>query len=186
MRVILVFLTSLLIISCEDAAIPKPHGYPRIDLPERSYKNFNPECSFSFKASTVTQIEANAKSPCYFNIAYPQFNAKLHLTYVALNDDLKHLIDQEYKIREKHNQFATSVQERLYANPNKNINALIFNINGTKAATPLQFFMTDSTNHFFRGVLYFYNSPNNDSLEPVINYIKQDVDTLIESFEWKE
>ncbi len=186
MKKLLLFIVVLFFISCEDTPVPKPHGYPRINLPQRTYKSFNPDCSFTFRASSVAKIEGNQKSPCFFNIAYPQFNAKLHLTYVDVNDDLKRLIDQEYKIREKHNQFATSVQERLYANPEKNVNALIFNINGTKAATPLQFFMTDSTEHFFRGVLYFYNSPNNDSLEPVINYIKQDVDTLIESFEWKK
>jgi|TARA_B100000795_G_C22801093_1_gene441960 gliding motility-associated lipoprotein GldD len=186
MKKLLISFTILLFISCDDTPIPKPHGYPRINLPERTYKIFDTNCAFTFKASSASKIEASKKSPCFFNISYPQFNAKLHLTYVTVNNNLKGLIDQEYKIREKHNQFATSVQERLYANPDKHINALIFNINGTKAATPLQFFMTDSTNHFFRGVLYFYNSPNNDSLEPVINYIKQDVDTLIESFEWKD
>lgn len=185
MKKLLFFIVVLFLTSCKETPIPKPHGYPRINLPQRTYKNFNPNCSFTFKTSSVAKIEGSQKSPCFFNIAYPQFNAKLHLTYVNVNNDLKKLIDQEYKIREKHNQFATSVQERLYANPNKKVNALIFNINGTKAATPLQFFMTDSTEHFFRGVLYFYNSPNNDSLEPVINFIKQDVDTLIESFEWK-
>lgn len=172
--------------SCEDAATPKPHGYPRIDLPERGYVNFQPEdCKYSFMKSTASEMESSKQSPCFFNINYPQYNAKVHLTYMTVKEDLKQLIDQEYKIKEKHNQFASSVQERLYQDPNKHVNALIFNINGTKAATPLQFFITDSVNHFFRGVLYFNNTPNNDSLQPVIQYIKQDVDTLIESFEWR-
>ena len=185
MKKLLLLIVVLFFISCEDTPIPKPHGYPRINLPQRTYKKFNTDCSFEFKKSSVAEIEVDSNSPCFFNISYPQFNAKLHLTYANVNNDLKELIDQQYKIKERHNSFATSVQERIYTNREKNVNALIFNINGTKAATPLQFFMTDSTEHFFRGVLYFYNSPNNDSLEPVINYIKQDLDTLIESFEWK-
>lgn len=175
----------ILLASCGDDPMPKPHAYPRIDIGERSYELFSPECAFEFKYSTAAKIVQGKQANCFYDLSYPQYNAKIHLTYIDIKDDLKQLIDQEYKIKEKHNQFATSVQERLYRNNEKRVNALLFNINGIKAATPLQFFITDSTQHFFRGVLYFYNTPNNDSLAPVISHIKADVDTLIESFRWK-
>lgn len=175
----------LLFTACEDAATPKPHGYPRIDLPERTYSQFNPDCPFTFRSSSASTLEGSEMANCFYNITYPQYNATIHLTYVTIKNDLKQLIDQEYMIKEKHNQFASSVKERLYQDQAKKVNALIFNINGTKAATPLQFFITDSVEHFFRGVLYFNNTPNNDSLQPVIDYIKEDVDSLVESFEWR-
>jgi hypothetical protein len=35
------------------------------------------------------------------------------------------------------------------------------------AASSTQFYVTDSTTHFLRGVLYFYSAPNADSLKPV-------------------
>lgn len=177
--------TVFLVMSCEDAPSPKPHAYPRIDIEKRGYELFSPECAFEFKHSIAAKVVKGKQSDCFYDLSYPQYNAKIHLTYIDIKNDLKQLIDQEYKIKEKHNQFATSVQERLYQNNKKNVNALLFNINGIKAATPLQFFITDSTHHFFRGVLYFYNTPNNDSLAPVISHIKADVDTLIESFRWK-
>jgi len=34
--------------------------------------------------------------------------------------------------------------------------------------------------------LYFNTVPNNDSLEPVINFIKTDIKHLFSTFNWKE
>ena len=56
---------------------------------------------------------------------------------------------------------------------------------GGDAASPLQFFVTDSTKHFLRAALYFNTEPNADSLAPVVEYTKQDIDRLLESFQWK-
>jgi hypothetical protein len=51
-------------------------------------------------------------------------------------------------------------------------------------ASPLQFFATDSTNHFLRGSLYFDHSPNPDSLKPSLAHVEQDIIHLIESLAW--
>lgn len=180
------FIASVLLTNCTDPPYPKPHGYPRLNLPEKGYTKWSSNCYFNFKRGIATEIEyVNQKDSCYFNISYPTLNGKIHCSYLSVNGHLKEIIDQEYKLREKHNQFSTSVQERVYHDDNKKVNALIFNISGTQAATPLQFFITDSTDHFFRGTLYFNTTPNNDSLATAIEFIKVDVDTIIESFEWK-
>lgn len=186
MRKLVGFFLVVIILGCEETPFPKPHGYPRIELPQKGYELWESNCPFTFRKPVAAELEfPYPKDSCYFNIAYPSINAKLHISYAAVNGRLKGLIDNEYKLREKHNQFSTSVQERVFRAPNKRVNALLFNISGTKAATPLQFFITDSTNHFFRGVLYFNTSPDNDSLATAINYIKADVDTMIESFTWQ-
>ena len=185
-RLIVILCTITLISSCTETPIPKPSSYYRIDLPVRSYAKWKGDCPFSFKTSSISQLKPSSEGkPCYFNLEYPRFNATLYLSYLPVNGDLKELVDQEYTLREKHNAFSSGVVERLYSNPFKHVNAMIFDVEGVKAATPLQFFITDSTNHFFRGALYFYNTPNNDSLAPVINYIKADIDTLVESFSWE-
>jgi hypothetical protein len=51
-------------------------------------------------------------------------------------------------------------------------------------ATPLQFFLTDSANHFVRGALYF-NTAVNDSIIPISNFIKDDIYAIIESWKWE-
>ena len=52
-------------------------------------------------------------------------------------------------------------------------------------ATASQFYLTDSSSHFFRGALYF-NTQVSDSLLPVNNFLKEDIINLIESFRWKD
>ena len=47
--------------------------------------------------------------------------------------------------------------------------------------TQFQFFVTDSTDHFLRGALYFNTAMKNDSLAPVIEYIKVDMAHLMNS-----
>lgn len=181
----LIFFSSLLLLACSEDPMPKPHGYPRLDIPQKGYENWDSKCDFKFRKPISAAVEQSNRDSCWFNLSYPSLNAKVHCSYIAVNGHLKEIIDQEYKLREKHNQFATSVKEKIYRDPQKKVNALLFHISGTQAATPLQFFITDSVNHFFRGTLYFNTSPDNDSLAPAIDFIRTDIDTLVESFEWK-
>jgi len=53
------------------------------------------------------------------------------------------------------------------------------------AASHIQFHLTDSTNNFIKGSLYFYVKPNYDSILPAVDYIKTDIMRLIETLEWK-
>jgi hypothetical protein len=47
-----------------------------------------------------------------------------------------------------------------------------------------KFFLSDSTQHFLRGALYFRTALKNDSLAPVIDYIKKDVIHLLNTVKW--
>jgi len=60
----------------------------------------------------------------------------------------------------------------------------MFEIEGD-VATPIQFFLSDSTNHFFRASLYFENKVQVDSMAPVYEFVRQDIDTLLSTFYWK-
>ena len=85
----------------------------------------------------------------------------------------------------KHIPKASSIENKIYENPEKRIYGLTYTIAGVDAASPYQFYLTDSTKHFIRGALYFNTIPNNDSLAPVIEFLKEDINHLIETFEWK-
>ena len=82
-----------------------------------------------------------------------------------------------------HNKKANYIEEQGIRLPN-GASGFIFNIEGP-AASPLQFFLTDSTRHFLRGALYFNTSVNPDSLAPVLDFVKKDIFHMIETFEWK-
>ena len=56
---------------------------------------------------------------------------------------------------------------------------------GGYAATSKQFFVTDTGKHFLRGALYFNATPNADSLQPVQDFLQQDIQHLLQTFKWK-
>jgi hypothetical protein len=47
------------------------------------------------------------------------------------------------------------------------------------------FTVTDSTRHYLRGALYFNSEPRLDSIQPVLTFLKKDVDVLIKTLKWK-
>ena len=79
---------------------------------------------------------------------------------------------------------ASSINDSLFQNPQR-VEGIFFTIDGN-VATPYQFFLTDSTRHFFRGALYYDATPNQDSLAPVNTFILKDIHHLINTFSWKK
>jgi len=80
---------------------------------------------------------------------------------------------------------ASGIHDSLILDRERKLYGLVYQIDGMGAASPCQFFITDSTTHFVRGALYFDVVPNNDSLAPVINFLKKDIEHLLASFHWK-
>ena len=65
------------------------------------------------------------------------------------------------------------------------MHGILYDLKGNTASN-VQFVLTDSTKHFFRGALYFNNVPNKDSIAPMSDYIREDIIHIMESFEWKK
>lgn len=86
----------------------------------------------------------------------------------------------------KHIPKANAIDEQMYMDENKKVFGMAYTIKGSQAASPYQFYMTDSTEHFLRGALYFNFTPNNDSLKPIIQFLESDIQHLIESLSWSE
>ena len=80
---------------------------------------------------------------------------------------------------------ASGIKQIAIRDPKRNMYGLVYEINGMGAASPYQFYLTDSIHHFMRGSLYFDVVPNNDSLAPVISYVKTDIQHLFETINWK-
>jgi gliding motility-associated lipoprotein GldD len=169
---------------------PKPRGYYRIVFPKKDYQAYSEGCPFTFNYPKYGRIEAdksaNAK-PCWQNIQFPQFNATLHLSYedIKSKKEFNELIEDAHKLSFKHTVKATSIDEGLIAYPDRNVYGIYYTIDGN-AASSAQFFLTDSTRHYLRGALYFNSEPRLDSIQPVLTFIKKDVDVMIKSFRWKD
>jgi len=185
--IVILFLLSF--VSCNNDFQPKPRGFFRIELPEKSYQRFDlKEFPYQFEISKFSKpvIPGRNAEKFWINIYYPKFNAQLHLSYKLIDNNLDTLLNDVHTMVNKHIPKATAINEQMYVNESKRVFGMAYEIKGSQAASAYQFYMTDSTQHFLRGALYFNFSPNNDSLKPVIEYLESDIQHLIETLSWTE
>lgn len=176
--------------SCRDAVIPRPYGYFRIDLPEQAYQQFSSKpCGFQFEYpdyGTILPYTGNQGNDCWYNFDMPEFSARLHLSYLPIDESrLRTYIEESHSLAYKHQVKASGIEEERIDRPEAGVHGIVYHIRGN-AASPLQFFVTDSLQHFLRGSLYFQNRPNADSLAPVLTYIESDIQRLITTLQWME
>ena len=177
-------------ISCDRQSgyLPKPRGYFRIDLPEKSYNTVDTIERYSFECPQYALVTPDPYSPDeknWINIEMPAFNGSIHLTHKPVNGNLGEYLEDVHTMVTKHLQKANGVRDSLIFNEEHRVYGLFIEMDGKGVATPMQFYLTDSTRNFVRGALYFNFVPDNDSMQPVINFIRADIDHLIETFEWK-
>jgi gliding motility-associated lipoprotein GldD len=185
---VMLLLFSLLATACQQNYVPKPRGYFRIDMPERAYKDMDSTLPYTFSYPVYCKITPDLYSPNeknWINVEFPKLNAKLHLSYKTINNNLAKYLDDTHLLVSKHISKATAIEESQINNPEHHMYGTIFRIQGSEAASVYQFYVTDSIHHFMRGALYFNSEPNNDSLAPVIDHVAKDVDHLIETLRWK-
>lgn len=186
---LLIFCVS--IVSCsnddEDSIAPKPRSYFRLSFPEKKYIKYDSICPFTFDIPVYSKMDNDKNygaEPCWLNLNFPTFNGTLHLSYKAVNGNIKGYLEDTYTLASKHQIKASGIEEHLISKDSNKVYGLIYEIKGN-AASSIQFFLTDSTHHFLRGALYFNAVPNTDSIAPVLEFIRQDIYQMISSFKWK-
>lgn len=194
-RIWLYFLLATIIsgfcVACKPKPLPepKPMGYFRIELPDHQYHLVDTTLPFTYEQSAyaITTIEPQPDNSLWMNVKYPTLNASLRFTCFTVKnaDSLRKLMISEDKMVKFHYQKADDVQYSMIRDPESRMWGQTYEIYGKDVATPLQFWITDSVNRFVRAALYFDGTPNNDSLQPVIQYLKEDAMHLINTFAWK-
>jgi gliding motility-associated lipoprotein GldD len=177
----------LLVSACIADYSPKPAGYYRIDLPAPDYheQEFQTgEFQISNQASIVFTPQQEAGE--FFNIVYPQLHAQIYCSYLSIKkENLAQLSEESRKFVYLHAVKADAIREQVFENQEQRVFGIRYDIQGNVASST-QFVLTDSIYSFFRGALYFDNTPNQDSIAPVLDYINNDIQVLIESFRWKK
>jgi gliding motility-associated lipoprotein GldD len=194
-NVILLLILTGFLAGCRHVDVPKPRGHFRIDLPPKSYSTFDglktssDNLPFSFEYPAFGKLSFNEEfenEKGWFNIEFPTYRAKIYLTYKDINHDFDNLMEQTYKMNVKnHISKADAINEKYFTDSLNNVYGILYDLKGNTASS-VQFFMTDSTRHFLRGSLYFASVPDADSLQPVIDYFRDDIVHLIETLRWKK
>lgn len=178
----LVFVFSLLLTGCKDDVLPKPASQLRLEYPLANYTQFENHCPFTFNMNSDAVIKEDGN--CGFSITYPKMKATLYLTYKPVSGNLNNLLRDAQKLTYEHVIKADDILEQPFINQEKKVYGMFYQVGGN-AATNSQFYVTDSVKHFITGSVYFYAKPNFDSIMPAASYIKNDMQTLMESLEWK-
>lgn len=184
------FIVYSLIAACGSDYSPKPRGYFKIDFPEKKYQEYNEACPFSFDfpvyASIIPDTKKDAK-PCWMDVYYPDFNGRIHLSYQSFSNkkQFDQLVEDARTFAFKHTVKATAIDEAVISYPEKKVYGIFYSIDGNTASS-VQFFLTDSTKNYIRGALYFNEQPRLDSIQPVLDFVKKDIDHMIKTFKWQK
>jgi gliding motility-associated lipoprotein GldD len=169
--------------SCKEDTIPKPAGMLRLEYPMPEYASFENNCPFIFDMNGEAVI--SDKGNCNLTITYPKMKATIYLTYKPIKNDIEDHLRDAQKLTYKHTIKADDILEQPFVNQKDRVFGMFYKVGGN-AATNSQFYVTDSTKHFVTGSAYFYAKPNFDSIMPATNYIKNDMQVIMETLRWKK
>jgi gliding motility-associated lipoprotein GldD len=187
------FFCILFLVACNSPYTTKNKGYSKLSFPAKSYQVFNQTAApYSFEYPSYAVIDENVNKQRtgiqkgkWLNIRFPGQEATIYVSYIAMQPkQLDTLIRDAYTFANNHNNRASSIADSLFQNP-QGVEGVFFTIGG-EVATPYQFFLTDSTHHFFRGALYYDATPNQDSLAPVNAFLLADIQHILNTFRWKK
>ncbi|MDR0811404.1 MAG: gliding motility lipoprotein GldD [Paludibacter sp.] len=173
--------------ACQNKFTPKPYGYFRVYLPEHSYRTLDTlNLPYRFEISRIANVVLHSEKDKenWLDINYPYFNASIFCSYMPVKNNLLELSEDARRYVYKHSVKADDISEQPYENSYLKVYGILYDLKGNTASS-VQFALTDSTKRFFRAALYFDNRPNQDSVAPMNDYIRQDIVHLIETFEWK-
>ena len=173
-------------ISCDEIHVPKPKAFLSLDYPKATYLKSELDVPFEFEKNKLAQVSVSKKNNRFNGIVlrYPTLKASVFINYKKVQDNLEKHISDTRSMTKKHLQVADEISERMYENKQEKLYGMFYDLKGN-VASQSQFYVTDSTQHFLSGALYFESKPNYDSILPAVNYIQKDLMHFIENLRWK-
>lgn len=183
-----ILLLTIALASCETVHTPKPKGYNRIDLPPHEYVDLKSDRPYHFQynaAANEKEHNSYVAEAHWMDVYYPELDANIEITYKKLSDSIRldDLVNDVFRLAHGHDKKAYAIDQTV-VNTQGGLTGLIFELQG-EVPSQYQFAVTDSTDNFLRAALYFKTSTKNDSLAPVINYIKEDMLKMMNSASFK-
>jgi len=190
MKNIFLLLTIVLSISCDNDPLPKPKAFLRLDYPKPKYKEVKTNLPFTFEknslADNIGVIKSSKdKKTLGLEVVYSSIKGTIYLTYKKIDSDsLQLFINNAQSITQAHAKKADAITKQSFANFEQSVYGMFYEVDGN-VASQAQFYLTDSINHFLTGSLYFYVKPNYDSILPAADYLKKDIQHIMETLKWK-
>ncbi len=201
----LIFFSSLfLFFACgEEIFVPKPPTHLSVDLPSPVYQKFSDSTNFSFEMSKLWSV-SNDPQRIYDAVIRgyrrdlkdkdalslflgKKINGDIHFQYYKIDttNTLAKLVNETGVKIDEHKMRAQQVTPKDFIFRDKKVYGTLFEFVGNSAVN-FEFHLTDSVDNFVRTAVILYTTPNYDSLQPTLNYIKTDLIHLINTFEWEK
>lgn len=184
-RRIVPFLLPLLLVTCTYDPVPKPRGYFRIDLPEQRYASWSDGSTITAELPVYAHVveRRSEEGTRWKDLRFPGQRATVHLTWTDVDGRLDDLIEDAHTFKDKHGARAARIGRERVLRDSARVYGTLFDVDGD-VASPMVFYLTDSTHNFLYGALYFDTRPNADSLAPVTARIRADLRHLAATLEW--
>jgi len=189
---LLLFAFCFLLFACvqkKEAPIPKPKGYFRLTTPEVAYQHWDSvlPCTFDYSKNATLSFQKKENHVYWVDIFYPSLSATFKMTCFSVKNDLHRLMwnEEQQVMFHVERRMTDDIQFSTVNDPQAKVYGRLYELEGKNVATPFKFWLTDSANYFVNGTLYFEFEPNNDSLSPIIHYLKNDALFMVESWQWK-
>ncbi|WP_103865215.1 gliding motility lipoprotein GldD [Aquimarina sp. I32.4] len=184
-RFFLVVCAPVVFFSCGGEVLPKPKGMLRLSYPESKYREVLLPCSYSFEKNDLSELyPARRNQQCWYNLEYKKMRATMYISYYQVNNNLDSLLRDAQNLTQEHVVKADGIIQTPFENKKNNVYGVFYEVSGN-AASPSQFYVTDSINHFIVGSMYFKVKPNYDSILPAANYLRNDMMHLMETINWR-
>lgn len=172
----------------EEGGFPRPFAFPRIDFPQKtSYTSFNEAtCPFTFEYPDFGVISRSKPGECWVDIDFKDYDCKWHISYRNAKEgdlDRDALFEEHRTLIYKHIKKATEITPSEIKSPNGY--GIIHEVYGN-VGTPLYVFLSDYQDEkMIMSTFYFQTALKNDSLAPVISYMKEEMLHMTETLQWK-
>ena len=178
---------------CKKEVFPKPKAQLRLEYAKPSYEIKNIDSlPFLFQTNSllskfhVKQFKSLVGAYA-INLEYTSLKGTIFMTYRPIDrrkDNLKSFLKDAQKLTLEHTIKADEIPFYPYENKMRKVYGGLSEVRGN-VASPIQFYITDSVQHFLTGSLYFYAKPNFDSILPAIDYLKKDTKQIMETVVWQ-
>lgn len=185
-----IFLILLIgLFSCEEEIpVPKPPTYLRLELPDHNYELCDTSQWYQFDKGTQYKFQVKENlgdSIQKAELDLGPLNGSIYFHYWRMKKPLSFYINNANDEVDRHKIKADKIEDKQVLRSRDRVFGTLFSLQGD-VATPFQFYLTDSTDQFLYAEILFNSRPNYDSLRPSLEYLKVDLEKLLESFEWKQ
>ena len=173
---------ALIVYSCNNNVnLPKQKAYfaPEFEIP--NYKKISLDCNYSFNINSQASIN-NIKN-CNYEIYYKNLNAKIFINQIVLSNSIERVVNTFNQKINENSRLSDQIIQSDYFNIDNETYSKLYSFVGNSPSN-IQFYLTNQTDKFLTGSLFFETEPNYDSLFPYIDYIRNDIKKMVDSFRW--